>query len=186
MKSDIVLFLGKPGSGKGTQASLLSEKTGWRIISSGGMFREMALEDSVVGRKTKDVIDQGLLMPPWFAIYLFQRAVFTAEEGHGLIFEGSGRKVSEAEMIVEVMKWLGREFRVVHIKVSDEDIIARLNKRREIEGRADDNVIEKRLEEYRIYTEASIEVFRSAGVLIELDGSPAPDVIHQEILKELA
>lgn len=186
MKSDIIFFLGKPGSGKGTQAALLSEKTGSRIISSGGLFREMALEDNAVGRTTKEVIDQGLLMPPWFAIYLFQRAVFGAADGEGLIFEGSGRKVPEAEMIVEVMKWLGKDFRVVHIKVSDEDIVARLNKRREVQGRADDNVIEKRLEEYRIYTEAAIEVFRNAGVLIEVDGTPAPEAIHEEILTQLA
>lgn len=181
MDINTVLLIGKPGSGKGTQAKLLSEKTGWKIISTGDLFRAMAKEDSVVGRKTKEVIDNGYLMPPWFAIYLFQHAIFSAGADEGLIFEGSGRKAPEAELIVETLEWLGRPFKAVHIKVTDEDIVNRLNGRKSEQARADDHEIEKRLEEYRTYTEAAIQVFEKSGHLLEIDGMPAPDVIATDI-----
>lgn len=185
MELNTVLFIGKPGSGKGTQSRLLSEKMGWKVVSTGDLFRAMAQEDSVVGRKTGEVIDNGLLMPPWFAIYLFQRAIFNAKADEGLIFEGSGRKPSEAELIVETLTWLGRPFKAVHIKVSDEDIVARLTGRRGEVARADDHEIERRLEEYRTYTEAAIDIFRKSGHLIEVDGTPAPEVIAANVRKEL-
>ena len=185
MNLTTVLFIGKPGSGKGTQSRMLAEKTGWQVISTGDLFREMAKEDSVVGRKTKEVIDNGFLMPPWFAIYLFQRAVFEAAAEQGLIFEGSGRKAPEAELIVETLEWLGRPFKAVHIKVSDEDIVARLTGRRGQEARADDNEISKRLEEYRTYTEAAIDVFRKSGHLVEVDGTPAPEAIAADVRTHL-
>lgn len=178
-------MIGKPGSGKGTQSKLLADALGWEIISTGNLFRSMAKEESVVGRKTAEVIDKGLLMPPWFAIYLFQRAIFGAKQNEGLVFEGSGRKPPEAELIVETLEWLGRPFKAVHIKVSDDDIRARLDLRKGVEGRADDSEIERRLEEYRTYTEEAINVFRKSGHLIEVDGAPAPDVIAADIRAQL-
>jgi adenylate kinase len=185
MELNTVLFIGKPGSGKGTQSKLLAQHTGWQVISTGDLFRGMAKEDSVVGRKTKDVIDNGFLMPPWFAIYLFQRAIFEASAEQGLIFEGSGRKPSEAELIVETLEWLGRPFKAVHIKVSDEDIVTRLTGRRGEEARADDNEITKRLEEYRTYTDPAIDVFRKSGHLIEVDGTPSPEEIAAEVRTQI-
>ena len=185
MELNTVLMIGKPGSGKGTQSKLLSEATGWKIVSTGDLFRTMAKEDSVVGRKTAETIDKGYLMPPWFAIYLFQRAIFSASAADGLVFEGSGRKPPEAELIVETLEWLGRPFKAVHIKVTDEDIKNRLSLRKGQEGRADDSEIEKRLEEYRTYTDPAIEVFRKSGHLIEIDGSPTPDVIAADIRAQL-
>ncbi|MDB5265094.1 MAG: adenylate kinase [Parcubacteria group bacterium] len=181
MNSKIILLIGKPGSGKGTQAKLLSEKTGWKVISSGDVFRAIMQEDSVVGRKAKEVVDKGLLMPPWFASYLFQKAIFALPDTEGVIFDGFGRKVVEAQQVLEILEWLGRPFDAIHIKVSDEDVIKRLTLRREVSGRADDHAIEQRLDEYRIHTEPSVEVFRKAGSLIEIDGSPTPEEISKEI-----
>ncbi len=178
---EIVLLIGKPGSGKGTQAKFLSERTGWPVISSGDVFRKIMQEESALGRKTKEVVESGLLMPPWFASYLFEQAVFGIPENEGVIFDGFGRKVVEAEQVLEVLTWLGRPFRVVHIEVSDEDVIERLRLRREVSGRADDHAIEKRLEEYRLHTDPSLEVFRKAGVLTDVNGAPAPEDIAQAI-----
>ncbi|MGB4076322.1 MAG: nucleoside monophosphate kinase, partial [Minisyncoccia bacterium] len=137
MELNIVLFIGKPGSGKGTQAKMLAEHTGWKIISTGDLFRALAKEESVVGRKTRETIDNGFLMPPWFAIYLFQKAVFEASPNEGLIFEGSGRKPGEAALIVETLSFIGRPFKAVHVAVSDEEIVERLTGRQGKETRAD-------------------------------------------------
>jgi len=185
MSPQIVLLIGKPGSGKGTQAQLLSARTGWKTISSGDVFRAIMQEDTVVGRRTRETIEKGLLMPPWFASYLFQKSIFGVPDGEGVIFDGFGRKVVEAEQVLEILNWLGRPFRAIHIKVSDEDVIDRLTKRREVSGRADDHAIETRLEEYRLHTEPSVEVFRAGGVLTEIDGSATPEEIAAVVAETL-
>lgn len=171
-----VLFIGKPGCGKGTQAKILSDLTGWTVVSSGDLFRGIEKENSVLGYKVKQDLDQGLLMPSWFAIYLFQRTVF----GHDgeLIFDGFGRKTEEAKMVLEVLNWLERPLKVIHLQVPDEEIIERLIKRRAISGRLDDFSIEKRLEEYHQYTEPAIEIFRDVGIVSEVDGGKTNN-IHQ-------
>jgi adenylate kinase len=180
MEFNTVLFIGKPGSGKGTQASLLKEKTGWDIYASGDMFRAINKEDSFIGRM-KAEHEQGILAPQWFATYLFQKTIFSVPHETGVIFDGFGRKVPEAKLVIEILNWLERPFRAVHIKVSDEKIIERLTKRRGEADRADDHSIEKRLEEYREYTEPSIEVFREAGMLVEVAGDTGVDEVAKAI-----
>lgn len=185
MNLNTIVFLGKPGSGKGTQAKLLSEKTGWPVTVSGNLFRALAQEDSFAGRKTKHENDQGLLGPDWFAMYFFQRSILAVPENEGVIFDGFGRKVPEAKNVIDVLTWLERPFRAVHIKVSDEEIRNRLLKRGTSSGRLDDMHVEKRLEEYRTYTDPSIELFRAAGVLVEVDGEGTVEEIHERIVSGL-
>jgi adenylate kinase len=180
-----VLFIGKPGSGKGTQAKLLSEKTGWPVLVSGDMFRALAKEDSFEGRKTKQENDAGLLAPDWWATYFFQKSILAHPHEAGVIFDGFGRKVPEAKTVIEVLRWLERPFFAVHIKVSDKEIKDRLTKRSEVSGRADDHAVDKRLEEYRVFTEPSVEVFRDAGALLEIEGEGSVEDIHARVLSAL-
>lgn len=182
MELNTVLFIGKPGSGKGTQAKLLSEKTGWPIMVSGDMFRALAKEESFAGRKTKAENDAGLLAPDWWATYFFQKSILNHPHEEGVLFDGFGRKVPEAKVVIDVLTWLERPFTAVHIKVSDEQIRERLMLRGKDSGRADDAAIEKRLEEYRTFTDPSIEVFRAAGKLVEVDGEGSVEDIHARIL----
>lgn len=185
MDVNTVLFIGKPGSGKGTQAALLAEKTGFSVIASGDLFRALMKEDTDVGRKMREEVEKGLLAPDWFAMYLFQKSVLGLPSDSGVLFDGFGRKVPEAKVVVDVLNWLGRPFTAIHVKVSDEEIVDRLGKRSAVSGRADDLAVEKRLEEYRIYTEPSIEVFRDAGRLIEVNGEGEVAAIQKDIRARL-
>jgi adenylate kinase len=185
MEQRTILFIGKPGCGKGTQAKLISEKLGVPILASGEGFRSIAKEDSAVGRKVKETIDQGLLMPDWFAMYLFQKSIFSIPENSGVIFDGFGRKLPEAELVVNVLAWLGRKLEVVHINVSDEHILNRIEKRKGIEGRVDDANAVKRLEEFRLYTASCVEFFRAQGVVTEINGEPDVETIHKDIVARL-
>ncbi|MBY0110800.1 nucleoside monophosphate kinase [Patescibacteria group bacterium] len=185
MDLNTVLFIGKPGSGKGTQAALLSEATGWKVTASGDLFRALMKEETEVGRKMKGEVEQGLLAPDWFAMYLFQKSILNFPLSEGVIFDGFGRKVPEAKVVVEVLHWLGRPFKAVHVKVSDAEIIDRLGKRAAVSGRADDHAVEKRLEEYRLYTDPSIEVFREAGALVEINGEGEVATIQSDIRSAL-
>lgn len=185
MELNTVLFIGKPGSGKGTQTKLLSEKTLWPTFSSGDMFRGFAKEDSPAGRKYKEEMESGMLAPDWFAAYLFQKTVFSLDPANGVIFDGFARKLHEAKTVMEVLTWMERPFTALHVKVSDEEIRDRLTKRGADSGRADDNAIEKRLEEYRAYTEPTIDMFREAGKLIEVNGEGAVEDIQTDIRAKL-
>jgi len=181
METRTIFFIGKPGCGKGDQTKLLSVKTGWKILSSGDGFRMIADEDTPVGRKVKSEINAGLLAPHWFATYLFLKNLFSLSENESIIFDGFSRKLPEAELAVESLTWLDRVFSVIHLKVSDEEIKHRLALRKDIEGRVDDNAVDERLKEYREYTEPVIEMFRSKGMLIEIDGERTRDVIAEDI-----
>lgn len=176
-----IFFIGKPGSGKGDQTKLLSAKTGWPIYAAGDLFRAIAKEDTPVGRKVKEENYAGILQPYWFAMYLFLKTLFSIPDGSSAIFDGFNRKVPEAELVIDAMRWLNRPFTVVHLRVSDKEILGRLALRKEKEGRADDAFVQKRLEEYRTYTEPCIELFRKAGVLIEVDGEGTWEKIATDI-----
>lgn len=180
MTPQIVFFIGKPGSGKGTQADLLAQATGWPVITAGEQFRKIATEDSLVGRKVKVTIDAGILTPPWFPMYLYLKSLFSISEHSGAIFDGFNRKVQEAELIIDSLNWLERPFTVLDIKISDEEVLHRISLRKEVEGRVDDNVIQTRLTEYNKFTDPAIELFRKAGVLVEVNGERTPEVIAAE------
>lgn len=180
-----VFFIGKPGCGKDTQAELLSEKTGWTVISAGGQFRELALEDSMLGRKIKKEIDSGALAPDWIALHLYLKSLFAVPEEQGIIFDGFSRELSQAKLILKSLAWLERQFRVINIAVSDESVRERLALRSKKAGRADDGAVDERLREYYEHTEPAIEFFIKEGALIEIDGEPAPEIIAEDIRGKL-
>ena len=181
------LMMGAPGSGKGTQAKLLAEKVGGEVYSTGERCREFAAHRSSFGEKVKEVIDQGDLMPEWFSIYLFEDKLIRLAPGDTLVFEGSGRKVLEAQTFDEVAAWLRRPYRVVHLKADEQVLRKRLHERLAVQGRADDAVraIELRFERFREHTEPALEFFRSRGVLLEVNADQPIEQVHTDILSVL-
>lgn len=186
--SNTILFVGRPGSGKGTQAELLSKKLGWRILSSGNQFRMLRNGEGALAERAKQVYDQGQLFPNWFADYLFEKGVVEVSPTEGLILEGFGRSRAQAELMYEVLTWLGRSFTVLNLEVSEEETLARQQKRNETDKRPDSDSLEKlhaRLAEYRANTEPALAFFREKGVCVDLDGMPAIDAIHEVIVQKI-
>ncbi|HET9641565.1 MAG TPA: nucleoside monophosphate kinase [Candidatus Paceibacterota bacterium] len=180
-----IFFIGKPGCGKGTQAKLLGEHTGWPVFGSGKEFRAISEEDTEVGRKVREEIDKGILSPPWFAMYLYQKALFSIPEGQSAIFDGFNRKVQESVLVVESLSWLSRPFNVVHIAISDEEVMKRIAVRKTEGARADDDFVPERLKEYYKYTQEAVDIFRSAHALIDVDGERPIDVIAADVRAKL-
>lgn len=180
-----VFFIGKPGCGKGTQAKLLASRTGWPIIGAGAQFRSIAAEDTPAGVRTKRDIDQGLLMPHWFAMYLYLKGLFSLPGDSSVVFDGFNRKEPEAELIISSLKWLERPFVVIEIKVSDKEVKRRLEGRKVAESRADDESVETRLKEYNKYTTKAMKLFKKHGSLISVNGEQSPEDIAQEVASVL-
>ncbi|MEK7080200.1 MAG: nucleoside monophosphate kinase [Patescibacteria group bacterium] len=180
-----VFFLGKPGSGKGTQAKLLADHTGWTVLASGDQFRAIATEDTPAGRKTKEEMEKGMLSPHWFAMYIYLKSLFSVEGTQNVIFDGFNRKLPEAELIRDSLSWLGRPFEVVNIAVSDDEVAKRLASRSAVSGRADDHYVAKRLEEYNTFTTEALKLFEDMGVLIQINGEQTPEEVAADVVKAL-
>jgi len=183
MNTRTIFFVGKPGSGKGTQAKLLSEKTGWRVISAGEELRQIATHTTALGRKIKSEVEVGILVPYWFVNHLYLQALSSLQEDENVIMDGFNRRLPEAEVIVESLTWLHRPYTILNIGISDDEARKRLIKRKEIERRVDDveAVIEERLREYHEHTEVAIELFKKEGMVMEINGEQTPEEIATDI-----
>lgn len=179
--------MGVPGAGKGKQSELLSQKTGFAIYSTGAELRSIAKVGGALGDKIGEVMRSGGLMPAWLASFLFQRSLIFLEPEEGIIYEGVGRKRAEAELFAEVCDWIGRDFRVLHLNVSEDSSRERLGKRHKLEGREDDHpeTITRRFEHFHAETVPSLEYFRSIGKVMEIDGEPLPDAVFKEVCEKL-
>ena len=120
--------MGRPGSGKGTQAALLAAKVGGSVYSSGARLRQMAASESYFGRRAQAVMSAGDLMPVWVSQYLFEEALIKLEPVDTIIFEGSGRIVEEAMRFHEAAVWLERPYVAVYIDAPEDVLRERLLK----------------------------------------------------------
>lgn len=209
-----ILFIGAPGSGKGTQARLLSEKYGFVQLSTGDLLRKAIASNSETGLQAKKFMDQGMLVPDDVMINLVQSWIF-AQKNKSVIFDGFPRTVAQAQALSGVLlnQSLKMDF-VIYFKVNQSDLITRLTGRRtcgscgeiyhvefkkpKIDGvcdlcsgslvqRADDreDVITERLNQFEKNTEPTIEYYRNLGTLYELDSSVATDVVFDSIVKKI-
>lgn len=186
METQIVFFVGKPGCGKGTQAKLLSETTGWPMVGTSGGMREIVSSGGAAGYKLKETMNAGILVPYWVASYVYLKTLFSVSEDGSVIFDGTSRTLPEAEIVLESLAWLGKPFTIFHLKVSDDEVRKRIDLRKERESRKDDHVMDKRLEEYYANTEPAIELLRKADALTEIDGERAREPIAEDIQKALS
>lgn len=181
------LMMGRPGSGKGTQAKLLAKKIGAEVYSSGNRLREMAKGQGFANQKIKTVMESGDLLPAWISSHLFVDALLSLSHADGIVFEGACRTLPEAEAFDETSHWLERPYKAVFLMISDSEVEKRLSLRNGIEGRADDasDAVERRIKEYEEKTAAAVNFFKSHGVLLEINGEQSIEAVHADVLKAL-
>ncbi len=177
------VMMGRPGAGKGTQARLLADHLDFELFSTGAHTRTLAKEDSFVGRKVKELAEEGHLQPHWLGSFFFEQLLLSRPREHGVVFDGTCRKLPEAQLFEEVASWLERPFRAVYLNVSEETILNRLLRRKGIEGRADDaeESIRQRLSDFRNDTEPAVSYLRERGLLIDIEGEGEPAAIFETI-----
>jgi adenylate kinase len=180
--------MGRPGSGKETQATLLGDITDYTVFSTGKKFRELRENTDALGQHVREAYDTARLLPVWFAEYLFEDALFKLRETDGIIFEGTGRAKAEAELFHEVTQWLGRDYRVLYLDIREEEARRRQTERALVQNRTDSNTeakITTRFEEYNKHTAKALEFFREKGVVIDVPAEGTIEAIHADIIAKL-
>jgi adenylate kinase len=188
MSAKRLLLLGPPGAGKGTQAQRLVERLGIPQISTGDMLRAAVAAGSQVGREAKSYMDAGKLVPDAVVIGVAEERLGRPDAKPGFILDGFPRTVAQAEALDRMLPKLGVTLeRCVALRVDEEQLVKRLLRRAEIEGRSDDNeqAIRQRMREYREKTEPLIAYYRGRGVLREVDGVGTMDEVAQRIERAL-
>ena len=195
-----LIFLGAPGAGKGTLATLLSKEYGIPQISTGDLFRAAVKEGSELGKQVQGIMEKGELVPDSLTVELVRQRLSKADAGGGFILDGFPRTVVQADALAEFQKIDA----VINFSISDELVIRRLSGRRvcracgaiyhienmppKVEGtcdrcggqlyiRDDDRIdsIKNRLRVYKEQTEPLIAYYRNKGLLREIDSSQSPE-----------
>ena len=180
-------MFGPPGSGKGTQSKKLAEKYNLKHISTGDIFRKEMKEESELGKRVKDLVERGELVPDELLIEIIKKTIQDNADARGLIFDGFPRTIKQAEDFDKLLEEIGSEIaRVIRLKVSDDEIINRLMIRAQQEGRKDDNidVIANRLAVYREKTLPMLEYYNRKGLVKEVDGEGKIDEIFARLSEE--
>jgi adenylate kinase len=180
---NLILF-GPPAAGKGTQAKRLVETRGMVQLSTGDMLRAAIAAGTELGQKVKGIMDRGELVTDEIVVALIEDRLPEAEAAGGAIFDGFPRTVAQAEALDAMLAKRGSRIDVVlRLKVDEEALKARISKRFEEQGRADDDpeVFVTRLEAYNRQTAPLLPYYRDQGKLEELDGMGSVEQVSRAI-----
>lgn len=147
---NLVLF-GPPGAGKGTQSAKLIEKYQLSHISTGDLFRMHISNDTELGKRVKQIMADGILVPDSITIDMLEEEVQKNPTAKGFIFDGFPRTVAQAEALDTFLEGKGEKINgVVQLDVTQEEIKHRIAERQKVSGRADDDAdkLLKRIDEY--------------------------------------
>ena len=160
-----LLLLGPQGSGKGTQAKLISQTYGIPQVATGDMIREIKELDTELGRRVKKIYDRGDLVDDATIVELIESRLDRGDTIPGFILDGFPRNTPQAEALDELLTRLGRGLDVVfELQIGEREVLLeRLARRAAEEGRTDDtpDAIRKRLEIYERETAPLVEYYRS-------------------------
>lgn len=180
---NLVLF-GPPGAGKGTQSEKLIHKYGFVHISTGDLFRWHTKNDTPLGRRVKEIMNSGLLVPDEITIAMLKEELDKNPNAKGFLFDGFPRTVPQAEVLDKFMKDNGTAIHyVIALDVTEEEVRNRIAKRRTIDNRADDeeDKLNKRINEYFSKTIHVLPYYESQKRLNTVHGIGEVDQIFKSL-----
>ena len=186
---EVIIFLGPPGSGKGTQAEILSKKLNFQHISVGDLLRENISNNTKLGKLATTYVDSGELVPDDLIIELVNSSVQSLQNNKGsqfsgMILDGFPRTINQASSLDVNISDLGARIKsVIYLDILDEKIITRLQAR----GRNDDkpDLIRNRLNVYRDQTEPLLGYYNKKKLLDSINGDQEMEDVNSNILNVL-
>lgn len=186
---NIVLF-GPPGAGKGTQATLLVARYGFKHFSTGELLRDEIKRNTPLGKEVQHLINAGHLVPDAVVIDLISERLEQHKKSKGFIFDGFPRTTAQAGSLDRMLAAHGTEIHImIALNVAEEVIIQRLQKRAVTEGRGDDadmEIIRKRFENYEKQTKPVIDYYRMRNKFYTVQGGDTPEETLLGIQKLIA
>lgn len=179
-----LLLVGPPGAGKGTQAGRVCDLLGIDTLSTGQVFRENIAAGTELGNLAQDFMSKGEFVPDEVTNALVADALKSERFADGFLLDGYPRSLEQAEYLDAVLAEAGQSLDLVlEIDVNTDDLVGRLLKRAEIEGRADDTepVIRHRMEVYQERTLPLMQYYRDKGLLSVVDGNGTIDEVWGRI-----
>jgi adenylate kinase len=183
-----LILMGPPGAGKGTQAKVVADHFGIPAISTGDIFRANVSSGTPLGKKAEEYMDAGEYVPDEVTNLMVRARIDEPDAELGFLLDGYPRTLDQVEELDGMTAFTGHRLdAVVVLTVDSEEIVARLLQRAEVEGRADDTeeVVRRRLEVYGEQTEPLIEVYRSRGIVHEIDGMGVVEDVTKRIYDAL-
>jgi adenylate kinase len=181
----ILVLIGAPGSGKGTQCKRLVEHFGIPHLSTGEMLREAKSQNTARAREIAAYVDAGRLVPDELILGLVDERLHRPEFSRGFLLDGFPRTLAQSHMLVDLLRKRGWVLNhVVALEVPVSNLVQRLLGRAQIEGRADDNLetITRRMEVYERETAPLLDYFRRQGLLLSIQGDGTPEEVFQRIM----
>ena len=180
--------MGPPGAGKGTQAKIIAERLGIPAISTGDIFRVNVSQETELGREAKRYMDTGDYVPDELTNAMVRDRVAEADAVEGFLLDGYPRTVAQVHELDAMLEERGTRLDVVLVLTVDKDeIVQRLVRRAEAEGRSDDteDVVRHRQEVYTEQTAPLIQVYDDRGLLVQVDGMGDVHEVTGRVLKAL-
>ena len=180
---NIILF-GPPGAGKGTQAKHLVKKLNNFQVSTGDILREEIKNNSDIGKKIIDVMNDGRFVSDDIVNQLLEKQVFDPQKKDKLIFDGYPRSINQAKNLDLLLYSSNQKIDLVFfLNVNKETIIKRIQKRKILEKRSDDELdkILKRYDTYMKTTKPVVEFYSKNSNFHEIDGSVEIEQIINKI-----
>lgn len=210
-----LMIMGPPGAGKGTQAEVLVKELGITHISTGDMFRAAIKEGTEMGKKAKEYMDKGQLVPDEVVVGMVRDRLSQPDCAKGFLLDGFPRTLAQAEALSKTLDQMGIKLDgVINIDVPRERLMARLTGRRVCKGcgasyhvmfnppktegvcntcggelyqRSDDNeeTVGNRLDVYEAQTQPLIDYYKERGLLLNINGDQEIDKVLKEIMAAL-
>lgn len=184
-----VIFLGPPGSGKGTQCKRLTDWLGVPHLSTGVLLRELAAQDSADAKWVGEHLNAGKLAPDHLVMSIVAKRLAEPDCGRGCLFDGFPRTLVQAQLLDEHLarKRQGVDL-VLSLQVRESMLVERLLRRSSIENRCDDadEAIVERLRVFRNQTSPLLDYYQRRNLLVTMDGERAEDEVFGGIQQAVA
>ena len=183
MEFDVIFIAGPQGSGKGTQGRKLAQKLGFLFFEMGKTLRDVAQEDTTLGRRVA-VINQGVLLSDDVILEVLKEKLPALLDHRGVVFDGVPRRIGQAEFLIDLLRQYGKQkMTTLFIDLNRDECIKRLLMRAQHESRKDDTpeIIETRFRYYDQVMKPAMDYLKKETIFTLIDGTPSMEEVEKKV-----